>query len=273
MIRTSYQDFSLSEVLTTDSVTVDIKDFNRLECNRELAQTINTDYFQLKYYDNWYSANLEYFYLKRLSSILALFNELIGEHLSEYMGLSTIHYRLVVNEEKLIGLFSKNFREPNVRYMLSEDLTTKAKYHISKVMHSRLRYRHHPLKQEMAAFIARNIYCCLFDREANSLVQVRDGNVSLAPLYDYESSFDYAKGNGYDDPIFSGGILSFDEYNSLLKQDVFKEAYDKVMAYDIEESLDSICDKHRILLPESVSNRYKEFDKSRKDYLQKQLKR
>lgn len=70
--------------------------------------------------ENWHKINGEYYYFKPMHDSLSFFNELLGEVISQYFELDTVHYKIaklkVKGEQDQYGIASKNFCNPKYTY-------------------------------------------------------------------------------------------------------------------------------------------------------------
>lgn len=67
------------------------------------------------YLKNWFKIDGNWYYFKKQTNDISLINELIGELLSEYFGLDSIHYKIAkinINGIEELGLISRNFSNP-----------------------------------------------------------------------------------------------------------------------------------------------------------------
>ena len=78
---------------------------------------------------NWCQMNGEYYYFKPMENEDDFFNELLGELISKYFDLDTIHYQIATRSVKGIpdtyGILSKNFCEKNYKYHILSDYICK----------------------------------------------------------------------------------------------------------------------------------------------------
>ena len=84
---------------------------------------INKDYIYSSinnsYLSHWHKIDDEWFYFKCANDYYHLIRELIGEVISEYYGLDTVHYKLVklqTKKDEKYGIISKNFYENDYNY-------------------------------------------------------------------------------------------------------------------------------------------------------------
>ena len=135
----------------------------------------------------------------------------------------------------------------------------------------------------LVRIIAKDYYICMRDRKINTLCEKSFGHIGVAPLYDYERSFnlDYFC-DVYYNPLFSkykGGLFMMQEINldlikTLWEYDTyFYEQMNKMIAFDMARALDNIRERYKINIPNETKEYYLEFNNIRKEELSKALKK
>ena len=84
--------------MTDETKCVDLNSFIRLNLTRdELAYLLHINKEIIEKKENWYSYDGDMWFLKRRNKMRFIINELLGEYLSMYMSLPTIHYILLLS--------------------------------------------------------------------------------------------------------------------------------------------------------------------------------
>ena len=232
--------------------------------------------FYIKY---WYKINGEWYFYKGDGYDFHFINELLGEVISEYFGLSTIHYniaKLCVNGQKeKYGLLSKNFCEKNCSYKTAWDYGLESKRDLSvlenikTICNSENEYLE--LLKDLKKFFIRDFYTSQSDRSGkNFLFKETDNSIRLAPLYDYENSFESITPERYRNQI--GEInLRNNETTYILKNDsLFQELLQLIIDIDMKSLLQMTEDRHKIIVPNNLKDYYINHDKEIKKLVKQQ---
>ena len=248
-----------------------LDDAVKLDVDENVAAYIGLPISELLDYPNWYLKNGKHFYFKERTEVSSLLNELLGQDLSEFMGLPTIKYDIVENSEgRIIGLLSEDIRKKNVIYRQCRYFRDDERDYIFRVLTDSTVECDQNFKRDLTYYVVRNYYSSLRARLCNSEVIVSEGGYEIPPLMDYESSYIDPMMITYSDPLITftfnedtiAGLRENNEY--------FDEALNRVMDYSYLEALNIISKKHNINIPYSVRSYYMEFQQNRKqtmDYM------
>ena len=160
--------------------------------------------------ENWHKVNGEYYYFKPIDYSLFFFNELLGELISQYFNLDTVHYKIaklkVKGEEDQYGIASKNFCNPNYTYKTLDDYLSETDgLHffeqdlniidkIRVICKSEKEFR--LLQDDLKKMFIRHFYNTQCDggNGQNIFLRSTTNGIRLAPLLDYEFAYiDYEK--------------------------------------------------------------------------------
>ena len=258
-------------LLTRDTKYIDVADMKKISlgdlsfCVPQSSIGRNGAWFK--------NDNEEAYYLKRRGFLAIILNELIGEYLSKYMGVDTVEYDLAYEDDNIVGLFSKNFRKPNVDYIYSQYLTEEEKKFIFRVISRRAKTDiAKDYKKQYTDYLMRNFYANQWDKVFNTLCYRDNGLVYLSTLFDYESSFYHVDDNSMIDPFLMHEELSYDLINKLRKKDnCFDESIEKVLGFNMEETLERIVDDFGIRIPDAVMDHYTSYDEERKRLMKENI--
>ena len=222
---------------------------------------------------NWYKINDIWYYYKNVSG-KTFINELIGEIVSEYFDIDTIHYQIaqLIDSEgnSKIGLISENFCDLNTNYRTLDYYEKLHKFFFWK--YDSLPETFNKLKTiclnssnylQLASSI-KKLYIRDFstsetDRSKNNILFKDDGNsVMLGTLYDYEETFT-------DDisiiPVYISDIGKMDVRNPytqlLLREDPeSQKLLELLMTMDINQIMSQTEQRHNIVIPEYAKQEY-----------------
>lgn len=244
-----------------------LDNYCELTPTEELAKELNTPYFLLALYSNCVLLNGQKYFLKTPYTTRQLISELLGEQLSKFMSLKTVEYKLLYDENGIVGLISKNFRKKDTSYVQSYHLT---KEELEFIRNTLISSKKTVLKDELTRYILRNFYAASIDVGPNVLCERKNSSLCLAPLYDYSESFTNVNLEIYDeDDLFrdnSDRNLSIDTnfISKLISNPDMMEHYKKILSFDIEKTLQFIEENNGILIPSLLKDTFLRFDEKRK---------
>ena len=160
--------------------------------------------------DRWHKIDGDWYYFKAEDHDFYLINELMGEVISQYFGLQSVHYKIaqlnVNGENKGYGVISKNFSDPNSVYQTAWDFRLQPSDDLSILKNIKniciFEDEYSLLLDDMKKLFIRDFYTSQRDRTVNNfLFRVDDNGVRLAPLYEYECSFEAVDKAKYSNPI------------------------------------------------------------------------
>lgn len=118
-------------------------------------------------------------------------------------------------------------------------------------------YEYQLLLEDLKKLFIRDFYAVQGDRTDNNLLfKESDERIRLAPLYDYESSFESTNLGWYSNIL---GTLDLSNKNTLylLKNDEkFQELLYSIIKINIYKLLEILEDTHKIIIPESLKEKY-----------------
>lgn len=258
-------------MLTSDTKYIKVEDMKKISLNQLSFDMPNN---LLGRNGCWYkNKDGEEYYLKRRLFINVIMNELIGEYLSKYMSLDTVEYQLAYEEDTIVGLFSKNFRVPDLEYVYYEYLTKEEKEYLDRLIRSRaFRQSINEYKREYTDYFMRNFYANQGDRVFNVLCCRENGKVHLSTLFDYELSLIHPDDEYIVDQFLMQGEISCRFIKMIRKRDTcFRDSLDKVLGFNMENTLDSIESDFGIKIPDNVLEYYLSYDKERKKLMKEKI--
>lgn len=263
-----------SDIFITDETKgILLDNFKFLNITKgELAFLLYMNKNELEKSNNWYEYQGDMWYLKRRNTMLEIINELLGEYLSLYMELPSIHHSLLLDKNRIIGVASKNFRKKNIEYVKANYLTNDEHNRINKILFSRSAIFNKSKKREMYNYIMRNFYANQCDRMHNVLCYYKFNGIYLAPLYDYEMSFISSSDDRIIDPYFMGIDITASLLSRMLNFDSnIERSISKIMDFDMKKSLDCLEEQHKIIIPNDMCKYYIDFDSNRKSLINEKI--
>jgi len=228
--------------------------------------------------ENWHKVDGEYYYFKPMNNTFIFFNELLGEVISQYFDLDTVHYKIarlkVKGEKDQYGIASKNFCNPQYTYktlidyisetdglhIFEKDLSIIDK--IKVICKSEGEFR--LLQDDLKKMFIRHFYNAQSDGGNGQnifLMNQPDDGIRLAPLLDYEMAY-----IGYADlhrcfwDIGELNITNPDTIN-LFRNDVrFQELLYQLMDANINKFISEIEDSFKIKVPTEDKDHYIKYE-------------
>lgn len=260
---------NLETLRTGYSRFVDVGKASYVPASEELEEITSTPKDVLEKYNNWYFVNGDFHYLKRLGSILGLVNELLGQELSEYMGLPTIKYDIAEENDKIVGVISKNFKNPSFNYRNATCLPKSLLIEIKSILVDKDFKCDETTRRQLTAYLLRNFFAAQKDRLVNTMYAYNNKNSFLvAPLYDYESAFLDPEMMTYIDPIISWtfgpeSIAYLDQNNEY-----FREYVEMLYDFNVLASLNKIEETRKVNIPRELKEYYGTFVNERLDQME-----
>lgn len=221
---------------------------------------------------NWHKIKHKWYFFKTRENYFEFTNELIGELISEYFTLKTIHYqvaRLNCNGQTELGVVSENFCQIGANYKTSWDVGLPVRKDLT--VFDNLRFLcpsddcYKNLLIDIKRFFTRDFYTMQCDRSGNNfLFEEINGILRLAPLYDYEDGFKGLEGF-YRNQIGGININDTSTVNRIKKDDCFKELFYKIIDINIHQILCATEDKHKIIIPKDLKDYYINKDRAIKE--------
>lgn len=247
---------------------------------RILSRILKIDKGVIECWNHWVNIDGTWYYFKDFNLYYDpakhFLNELIGEVLANLLELSTIQYNIgnVLTDdgkEKYV-LLSKSFREHGYKYLLPEQVFDRNCINLRNLElireNCKTNNKYRELVSQLLKMVVLDVYMNQEDRTVNNLLfKKRSRIITLAPLYDYEESFDEYdddKPFTYKTPILG---LNLNDINEINKFPELKELFSFFITLDIEDILDNVANKHKINIPESQRSQYRQHDAHMKKVL------
>lgn len=228
--------------------------------------------------NHWHKIDGKWYFYKSDGYDFHFANELLGEVISEYFGLDTVHYKVallkVAGKKPEYGLVSENFCSPNYIYTRTWDYNLSSGNifeldRLNEICNSPEEFN--SLLSDMKKFIIRDFYTSQLDRSGNNFLfmQKKDGSEGkrLAPLYDYENSFESSSPEIYRNQILYLNMKNPDLPNFFKKDLEYQENLYKIRDADINKFMKIVEERHSILIPNDLKEFYRKKDKEKKDII------
>ena len=268
--NTSLLHFFENSEISKDNFDIYLDKFHN-ETNVPKSFVRNYDFFT----EHWVNLNDEWYFFKDFSDNYeyhGTINELLGELISDYFGVDTVHFRMAKFTNKkgceTYGIVSNNFcskdydcvRPLEYGFKLKDDLTIFDEIGNLDIKSDCKK----ELLLDLKKLLIRDFYSSERDRHNMNIdFLVKDNYLKLSPLFDYEISFlrSYDKLYLYKNTIMALNLLNDGDRLLLRTDSDFQKLLYLVMLIDMRKSLSEIEDKHEIIIPENYKEEYIEHDK------------
>lgn len=228
--------------------------------------------------NRWHKIDGKWYFFKSDGFDFHFINELLGEIISEYFGLDTVHYKvgklIVGNNDPQIGVVSENFCSSEYKYTRIFDY---------KLASGDIRYLEELgcicaseadfklLLSDLKKFIIRDFYTSQDDRNGNNFLirEKKDGSEGkrLAELYDYENGYELYPRNLVMNPLVYQNMEK-DFLRKYFKRDSeYQEILSKVRDANMNAFLTELEERHGVLIPKDIRKVYLETDKQKKEII------
>ncbi|MBQ8891779.1 MAG: hypothetical protein IJ068_02825 [Bacilli bacterium] len=228
--------------------------------------------FTAPYYffiDHWYKIGNEWYFYKSDGYDFHFINELLGEIISKYFDLDTVHYNVaklcVKGKKEEYGLLSKNFCDKNYLYKTTWDYglvpnrDLNVLNSIRDICESDSEYL--ILLKDLKKFFIRDFYVSQLDRTGNNFMfKVNKEGIRLAPLYDYENSFESCRPEVYRNQIAEINLLNNETRSILTKDEMLQELLHSIIQIRMDEFLQTVEDTHNIAISSDLKDYYTKRD-------------
>lgn len=240
------------DVIRRDFFDEDDSFFKKLNISRERYEKyFGPNGFLVKLSDGYY-------YTKEVVSEFKLCNEITGRFLCSKVGLATTSLELLVDHEDTIKMITPNYRKKDLSYFYQKDdvnLLFSYNYNIDK-----LRVLPKVYQKEQFKLIALDVMMEQRDRHSHNMEEVIiNDNIHLAPIIDFEYSFDYAPLYNYYNPYLN---LPKNFENICKFLDDFPDAYQcflEAFNVDVDEIIKYIEDNHPIKVDNNIREIYSHY--------------
>ena len=229
------------------------------------------------YVNQWIKIGNEWYFYKRRYPF-HLINELLGEVISQYFDLDTVHYQIAklcikgFKEEYVI--ISKNFCDPNNSYETARNLNMynsgglNVLDNLSSLCESER--AHELLVSDLKKMFICDFYTSQKDRGfINFLFIVNKEGIRLAPLYDYELSFESSNPKRYVNKIAEIDMNDIETICRLRYDDEFQRLLHMIIDAKMKIFIQMVEDNHHILIPTDYRETYLNHDKEMKKIVSK----
>ena len=243
------------------------------EISKDTGIKVNYIYSSIynSYLSHWHKVDGEWYYFKCEGDYYHSIRELLGEVISNYFHLDSVPYKIgkkISNGKEEYGVVSKNFYDKNSRYKriwdyginLNKDLFLyDGLWMICSNMDN-----YHSLSSDLKKLMVRDFYSSEGDRMAyNFLIQEKNGEKRLAPLYDYSLSFEFVN------PYYRSeiGVININDKKCVkkIKEDyTFQFLFNHLMEANMEEFLQEVEDCNQLLLSGDEWHYFTKYDKDMK---------
>lgn len=216
---------------------------------------LEQDNLELKgknYSINWYNIEGTWYYFKKLNKEKRL-NQLLGELISRYFGISSAHY-ILAKKDCEEGIATPNFCEEGFNYRRLSYFGITKTYdefetliELKKICFSKEIYDN--LVKEIKSILIRDFFCSEYDRyDYNYLLKEKDGIITSAPLFDYENSFNTEVFKKHRSILGSFDIDDEKFIKIFQDDDDFQMLFNKLIDIDMISLLEQLEDENQIII-------------------------
>ncbi|MBE6146698.1 MAG: hypothetical protein E7168_00020 [Firmicutes bacterium] len=229
----------------------------------------------------WFEKNGTLYYFKVPKYDSYFLNELVGEKISSYFEVPTVHYQLAkleIDNQILYGLISPYSRKQDKHYLTLYQWAVQEGwipriYSDNFIEFLNQKFPNEPITHQIKRLLAREFYSQELDRNDDELIVEISDNISLAPLVDYEYELD---GSEPIQSISLPGIqrinpgLRYERSVILLDQEL-KDSFLSIKNINMNKILKTIKEETKINLIPYDKDSYLSFDNKMKKYIKTYL--
>lgn len=251
---------------------------SKLTSPYKLSRTLRIRKEIVTLWNNWYEIDGSWYYFKAFNNYpdptSNFINELIGEYLSLYLDIPSVHYKIGKADDKY-GLLSLYFRDKKNRYIDPRNIGLYANYNDLSNLENIIsccknENNFKEVVNELSKMIAIDLYMGQTDRTSNNFVfQKNKDGLHLAPLYDFENSF-LTPRSTYEPISYNAACLftiKLKHKEEIKKHPELEEYLNRLLYLDIEKVLSDIQESLKIDIPKERVNAYKNYVEKRKKLL------
>lgn len=227
----------------------------------------------------WHKIDNKWYFFKGDNFDFHFINELLGEVISEYFDLKTVHYKvakLIIGDKKPeIGVISENFCSNDYQYTRIFDYPN---LHAGDIFNlESLRdicstdEEFKILFSDFKKFMIRDFYTSQGDRSGNNFLFQEPLDASegkrLSPLYDYENAYEMYPRNLIHNALITQNMEKDYIRKYLKKDNEYQEILSKVRDADMQKFINEVQDRHNIIIPNDIQKVYLECDKKKKEII------
>lgn len=227
--------------------------------------------------NHWHKIDGKWYFYKSDGYDFHFINELLGEVISEYFDLDTIHYQVakrIVGGKEEYGLVSENFCSTDYLYTRTWDhnLESGNIHRLDKLIEiCKSPEEFKLLLSDMKKFVIRDFYTSQLDRSGNNFLfkEKKEGSEGkrLAPLYDYENSFESISPEIYRNQILRVNMEDPELPKFFKKDPEYQENLSRIRDANMDELMKMVEERHNILIPNDMKEYYRKSDKEKKDII------
>ncbi len=254
--------------------------------NNEFIPEAKQDNYRADISGLWLEKDEKIYYFKTVSDDYSLLAEFVGEKVSEYFNLETVHYHLATGKDKnkksIYGLASEYMVKPNCFYQTWEQYLREKNFYGKRSVNDlsilelfEQDFMSQPIIEQTKAFFIRELLTNEDDRNINELLikEVQD-RVSLGYLVDYatECRLPYR----YCQFVPFGYKLSLRDFGvveQIVRDDTFQKYVEKALLFQIKRTLKEIKEMHSLLIPKEIEENFEHFFGKSQDVLAMYLSR
>lgn len=253
-----------------------LEDIELIQLEDETVPSLKRNNYHHRVSGYWLKRENKIYYFKVPIFERQILKELVGEKITLYFGLPSVHYQLAkmkIEDQTVYGLLSQYTRQKDKEYMLLKDWAVKEGWEQQNFLRFLNEgYGDQPLLEEYKRLLVRELYTQEEDRQDDEIiVEIDQGKVRLSPLVDYEEEFIL---RGKLDPIKIPCIQTFDVENistllTVKGDKSFENYFNQVKKLRINKLLTELKGEFKLKLHPVDRKYYLDYDTGIKKHLKK----
>ena len=171
-----------------------LEDIELIQLEDETVPSLKRNNYHHRVSGYWLKRENKIYYFKVPIFEHQMLRELVGEKITSYFELPSVHYEIAKMEIKgktMYGLLSQYTRKQDKQYLSLYDWAVKEGWQQQNFLKFLSEnYADQPLLEEYKKLLVRELYTQEEDRQVDeTIVEIDQGKVQLSPLVDYEKEF------------------------------------------------------------------------------------
>ena len=276
---------------TKDLDKANIKDFGNLNdraiwLNSDLIPEVKQMNDTVRTSGIWVEKEGKIYYFKTVDTFYSLFAEFIGEKISRFFDLSTVHYELAKgterNGKRIYGLVSEYMRLQDHKYQTWEKYLEEKEFYKTQsvndlaILHFFEKdFINEPIVDQTKAFFIRELLTNEDDRLINELlIEEKDNFHSLGYLLDYAREFRLPHKYFLFVPFcYRFSLRDPDMLQKIQEDDVFQMYIEKALCLEMKKLLKEVQEEQALFVPEELAESFENFFSKSQSILKMYLKR
>ena len=227
----------------------------------------------------WLKLDGQVYAFKRRLDERLIIHELLGEKVSEYFEIDTVHHELatcILNGKRIFGLLSPMARKENVSYTYFwKELTEKTKirppYNMMKILSKTDEvFKREPICEEIRSLIVRDFFTNEYDRITSEILIEKGKSIHLGYLCDYEVEFDLPF-EPYSWDTTSILALDYETIPFIEQDEELMKKFHLALKCNLLHLLEELEEEKKLRISDEKKEQIKKFSRSIKKHIDARL--